>query len=381
MKTFQSAECSRLMHNGGYETARHNVGRRSKELDTRTSRQLDAKSGKRDRRCFIESQATSAGSVLPPVTPVFVSTRRPSKDSVTDVRMLVEELRNEVELVDELATFMLNQLKPKDITFEENRVSAKKSKETKDNLVIEQSSRIHDAELAKMNRAACEDLPVSYRDRRNQEAEGSAKDFQEVPNAFMLPRKSRCISVTKIPENSSITESLNIPETERKDYSIASIENDLLSHIEGRCRERPREVLELLRRCPYMEQLRRTSEKYRAVLLMLETLVRYNELMKKLLARNVAARSQLELERYSQFFKKNRSLRIDIKCLLGEKDENQRRIERMKETMNVFGVGKGTFGQVASDRVGTTKRELVKFRDRLMQENDILLLRLKRKLE
>eukprot|EP00826_Nyctotherus_ovalis_P027869 TRINITY_DN2184_c0_g1_i10.p1 TRINITY_DN2184_c0_g1~~TRINITY_DN2184_c0_g1_i10.p1 ORF type:complete len:233 (-),score=64.17 TRINITY_DN2184_c0_g1_i10:127-825(-) len=232
-----------------------------------------------------------------------------------------------------------------------------------------------------MNGAECENLPVSYRGRYNQGAEGDAKDFQEVPSAFVLPRKSRCISVTKIPENSSITESLNIPETEKKDYSIASIENDLLSHIEGRSVERPRQMTELLRRCPYMEQLRRTSEKYRAVLLMLETLVRYNELMKTLLSRSVSAASQLELERYNQFFKKNRSLRIDIKCLLGEKDENQRRIERMKETMNVFGVGKGSFGQVANDRVGTTKRELVKFRDRLMQENDILLLRLKRRLE
>lgn len=226
-----------------------------------------------------------------------------------------------------------------------------------------------------------ETLPIAYKDRYK---EGS-KDIQGVPNAFLLPRKSRCISVTKLPENLSIGESVNAPETERRDYSIASIENDLLSQIEGKSfREKKpcRQLMELMKRCPYMEQLRRTSEKYRAVLLMLETLVRYNELMKKLLEHNATARNELEFERYNQFLKKNRSLRIDIKCLLGEKNENQKKIERMKESMNVFGVGgRGNNSIQLNDKAGTTKRELIKFRDKLMQENDILLLRLKRRLE
>jgi len=180
---------------------------------------------------------------------------------------------------------------------------------------------------------------------------------------------------------------VNVGETDRKDYSITSIENDLLSYVEGRSidskEKKPnKQIMELMKCCPYMDQLRRTSEKYRTVLLMLETLVRYNELMKRILKHNTIAKGELELERYNQFFKKNRNLRIDIKCLLGEKDENQKKIEKMKESINIFGVASGPTQRLSlNDKTTATKRELVKFRDRLMQENDVLLLRLKRRLE
>jgi len=194
-------------------------------------------------------------------------------------------------------------------------------------------------------------------------------------------------------------------DTEKKDYSISSIEQELLKQIsKGHLYDASGispdksyaedQMQELLKRCPYIEQLKQTSEKYRTVLIMLKTLARYNELMKKLLEQNITIINETELEKYSEFLKKNRNLRIEIKSILTEQKENERKIDEMKKNMNIFGIhhrmSQTYETETVQERRGsmpgnlttnsTTKRELIKFRDSLLEENDGLLFSLKRKL-
>ena len=215
---------------------------------------------------------------------------------------------------------------------------------------------------------------------------------KESNNDIIGLKRLRCCSAVRPQENSEehsswIAESLNFPENGKKDYSITTIESDLLKQIEEKVKNKDsrgsyarKQIAELLKRCPYMDQLRKTSEKYRAVLLMLETLARYNELLKKLIENNIVAKTEDELERFNELFKKNRCLRIDIKCQLCETNENQMKIEKMKQSMNVFGIHPRTNKNSCIEKTSKTKRELIKFRDYLMQENDKFVYKLKRKL-
>ena len=207
------------------------------------------------------------------------------------------------------------------------------------------------------------------------------------------------------PNDSNSWANNSLDEADKKDYSITSIEQELLKQIgksalfdaSGFTDEKSYaedQMMELMKRCPYIEQLKQTSEKYRTVLVMLRMLARYNELMKKLLERNIVVASETELEKYSEFLKKNRNLRIELKILLTEqKEENQRKIDEMKRNINVFGIHPRLSqtcesstavekrGSIAGSGTGsTTKRELIKFRDYLLEENDGLLFQLKRKL-
>jgi len=98
----------------------------------------------RERRCFVESQTTSTGSSFPAVTPVFIPNSH-SQDNTMDVKSLIGELRNEVEVVDEVVGFILNQL----INMEEYKASKEnyvdlqqKTKEKREILVLLSSNKI-----------------------------------------------------------------------------------------------------------------------------------------------------------------------------------------------------------------------------------------------
>ncbi len=99
--------------------------------------------------------------------------------------------------------------------------------------------------------------------------------------------------------------------------------------------------------------------------------------MKKLFDTHVELRDSQNAEKYRAFVQRNRELRVDIKCILCEDRENDRRIDELKRSMNTFGTGVESDppkGKAAS-RAGSnqTKRELIKFRDYLLSENDKLL--------
>ncbi len=110
--------------------------------------------------------------------------------------------------------------------------------------------------------------------------------------------------------------------------------------------------------------------------------------MKRMLKGNVCIKNETEVEKYSEFLKKNRNLRIEIKSLLSEQKECQKKIEELKRSINVFGIHPrlsqtcemDPFFERKSSVANPTKRELIKFRDYLLDENDKLLFQLKRKL-
>ena len=105
---------------------------------------------------------------------------------------------------------------------------------------------------------------------------------------------------------------------------------------------------------------------------------------------DVCITSQKQLEKYSELLKKNRCLRIEIKSLLCEQKESQKKIAELKRSINVFGLQPPgsqtleTYPVLLSYKTPTsacsTKRELIKLRDYLLDENEGLLFRVKRKL-
>ena len=112
--------------------------------------------------------------------------------------------------------------------------------------------------------------------------------------------------------------------------------------------------------------------------------------MRKILNSNISIKNDVEIEKYSTFLQKNRNLRIDIKSLLSEQKESQKRIEELKKSINIFGIntrlsqtseiGKVIERQRASTCANPTKRELIKFRDYLLEQNEKYLFQLKLKL-
>jgi len=112
--------------------------------------------------------------------------------------------------------------------------------------------------------------------------------------------------------------------------------------------------------------------------------------MKKILEANISIKNESEVEKYSALLKKNRNLRIEIKSLLSEQKESQKKIEEMKKSINIFGITSRLSQTCEMEQIverqkiaGTTnpsKRELIKFRDNLLDENDKLLFQLKRRL-
>ena len=109
--------------------------------------------------------------------------------------------------------------------------------------------------------------------------------------------------------------------------------------------------------------------------------------MWNILESNVEICSEQELGKCSEFLKKNRNLRIEIKSLLCEQKESQKKIAELKRSVNVFGVSSlmNTSLDAATTRTpqnvtSNTKRQLIQFRDHLLAANDHLLFQLKRKL-
>eukprot|EP00826_Nyctotherus_ovalis_P007265 TRINITY_DN11801_c0_g1_i2.p1 TRINITY_DN11801_c0_g1~~TRINITY_DN11801_c0_g1_i2.p1 ORF type:complete len:225 (-),score=44.95 TRINITY_DN11801_c0_g1_i2:152-826(-) len=135
----------------------------------------------------------------------------------------------------------------------------------------------------------------------------------------------------------------------------------------------------LVSKYPYIETLRQTSDRYKQSLITIETLARFNIILKKLTAHKININTEAEIEKLNDFVKENRSLRIQLKYLLSEQDENQRNIDRAKE--NMFGIRpRLSIDSLNKNCASTAKRELIKFRDHLLKENDELLLKLKLKL-
>ena len=129
---------------------------------------------------------------------------------------------------------------------------------------------------------------------------------------------------------------------ENIDGTEDNYEEDLLRYMEAKVSIKGKHTKscldELTKRCPYIYKLKQTSDKYNRALIMIETLARYNNLIRKLIKSNIIIENKKELEKYNEFIKRDRSLRIELKYLLNEQDENQKNIDRMKESMNIFGI-------------------------------------------
>ena len=174
------------------------------------------------------------------------------------------------------------------------------------------------------------------------------------------------------------------PEVNKKEYSITSIEQELLTNNESQ-ENKNGFMAELLKRCPCIKQLRKGSKEGRKILTMLKTLERYNNLMKKLVEKKVVS-GKVEGEKWSEFLKKNRRLRIEIKCLITDEEENQRKINELKKSINAFGIHLKQINEpeykltMIEGRNSEMKKELISFRNLLLEENEELLFQLKRKL-
>ena len=94
-----------------------------------------------------------------------------------------------------------------------------------------------------------------------------------------------------------------------------------------------------------------------------------------------------EGDKYKVFVQKNRDLRIEIKSILCEDRENTKRIDELKKSMNIFGISTKLSKTVEMELErnkpkcnNQTKRELIKFRDYLLEENEKLLYIMNKKL-
>jgi len=89
-------------------------------------------------------------------------------------------------------------------------------------------------------------------------------------------------------------------------------------------------------------------------------------------------------EKYKSIMKKNRELRIEIKSILCENtDENIKKIDELKKNVGFSSKSENfdlntTFS--SNKKSNPTKRELIKFRDYLLEENQKLLYTMTRKL-
>ena len=163
---------------------------------------------------------------------------------------------------------------------------------------------------------------------------------------------------------------------------IGEAENDntisntnLLDQIEGQLSTKQTHFLELEKKYPYIERLRRASENYRVILRRLETLARYNATIKSVLKSKIIKDNNKALNYYNDLLKRNRTLRIEIKCLLVEEKKSE-------NIVNAFGKNKKVSikNEEESNVNSKTKRELIKIRDTLLKENDTLLFQLKKDL-
>ena len=105
--------------------------------------------------------------------------------------------------------------------------------------------------------------------------------------------------------------------------------------------------------------------------------------MKKLFETNVDVKANEE--KCKGFIQKNRDLRVEIKSILCDHtDDCTRKIDALRKS---FGMGSKTVQNLEQESSGKkarlgnpTKRELIRFRDYLLGENDKLLFTMTRKL-
>ena len=109
--------------------------------------------------------------------------------------------------------------------------------------------------------------------------------------------------------------------------------------------------------------------------------------MKKLFVNNIDLKEGKNAEKYKSFVQKNRDLRVEIKSLLCDERENTKRIDELKKSMSIYGISAKLSQTLEQELEKTkprsnnqTKRELIKFRDYLLEENDKLLFVMNKKL-
>lgn len=113
---------------------------------------------------------------------------------------------------------------------------------------------------------------------------------------------------------------------------------------------------EFLRSTPYIDQILQTSKEYRLVIESLNVLARFNDELKRILA--IGRKGQLTPAKCDLINRKNRDLRVQIKSMLKDAGPQE--------------------AAATGGKAQNTKRELIKQRNYLMEENDKLLFEFKR---
>ncbi|CDW71520.1 UNKNOWN [Stylonychia lemnae] len=128
---------------------------------------------------------------------------------------------------------------------------------------------------------------------------------------------------------------------------------------------------DFLKSTPYIEQILQTSKEYRMIIESLNILARFNDELKRICTMTAQLAEEgkklfISKQKGQQIIQKNRELRVQIKSLL--KDQ----IAPPSITSSISGPLKGV------DKNNNTKRELIKQRNYLMQENDSLTFKFKK---
>lgn len=121
---------------------------------------------------------------------------------------------------------------------------------------------------------------------------------------------------------------------------------------------------DFLRSTPYIDQILQTSKEYRLVIESLNILARFNDELKRICAmarkyQQEGRKLQLSKSKCEDINRKNRELRVQIKSML-------------KDSVQSVAGGKSL------EKASQSKRDLIKQRNYLMEENDTLLFHFKK---
>eukprot|EP00347_Sterkiella_histriomuscorum_P015770 403355745 len=142
---------------------------------------------------------------------------------------------------------------------------------------------------------------------------------------------------------------------------------------------------DFLKSTPYIEQILQTSKEYRMIIESLNILARFNDELKRIVTMTSSLADEgkklfISKQKGQQIIQKNRELRVQIKSLLKDQVSgiNTASANSHHAMTNSFSGSGGMGALKQNEKNSTTKRELIKQRNYLMQENDSLTFKFKK---
>eukprot|EP00826_Nyctotherus_ovalis_P014708 TRINITY_DN14116_c0_g5_i1.p1 TRINITY_DN14116_c0_g5~~TRINITY_DN14116_c0_g5_i1.p1 ORF type:complete len:333 (-),score=32.80 TRINITY_DN14116_c0_g5_i1:53-1051(-) len=295
-------------------------------------------------------EVNSSDSIHPVTIAHFDQISKESERDNTPTEFLVEKLKQEIRILQNIVDFVIEQLKERDLQLIQaaqkyaeleqccldSITKEQREKENSLNMPLDRDIRAelprpyYSKEPNSSNMWSLFERTKEYKDCMDNMSCVVRKDSRRQRNEFEYILEHEVGKTARVASVAGSTWSLHgvnkgLANEDIVDANSSFLHKDILQRIKERLIRsygtsviyREENLLDLMSTVEFTSEI---SENHRTLICMINTLNKYNELLRKLLTQNISIRGRNKAERYCELLKKNSSLKANIRHLLEQQN-------------------------------------------------------------